>query len=310
MANPQADLILRHIRELATNPSERLVSDGELLRRFTGQGDEGAFTTLVQRHGLMVLRVSQRILHHTHDAEDVFQATFMVLARKASAVSWHDSVANWLYEVTYRLSREAKAAAARRQRHESRAARACAGQPAEITLSEALTALDEELNRLPPKYRMPLVLSCLQGATQEEAARQLGCSLATFKRRLERGREMLHGRLARRGLTLSAGLAAAELSRGMVSAVPPALITSTVRAGLALAAGHALGTGATSVKAPILADAFIHGMAMTKVKVVVALMLATCLLAGGAAISVRLAVAKKQPTEPGAGPADKDGPLR
>ena len=100
MANSQADLILHHIRELATNPSERLVSDGELLRRFTGQGDEGAFATLVQRHGLMVLRVSQRILHHTHDAEDVFQATFMVLARKASAVSWHDSVANWLYEVT------------------------------------------------------------------------------------------------------------------------------------------------------------------------------------------------------------------
>src|SRR5438552_10043016 len=179
MANSQADLILHHIRELATNRSERLVSDRELLRRFTGQGDEGAFATLVQRHGLMVLRISQRILHHTHDAEDVFQATFMVLARKASAVSWHDSVANWLYEVTYRLSREAKAAAARRQRHESRAARRCAGQPAEITLSEALTALDEELNRLPPKYRMPLVLSCL------------------------RGREMLHGRLARRGLTLS-----------------------------------------------------------------------------------------------------------
>ncbi|HLJ96393.1 MAG TPA: RNA polymerase sigma factor, partial [Gemmataceae bacterium] len=207
MAVTPANSILAFIRSLATTEANRHAPDRELLRRFVVEHDQLAFATLVQRHGPMILSLCRRLLGNWHDAEDVFQATFLVLARKSGVRVWHDSIGNWLYLVAYRLARRAQDGAVRRSALESRAvAREQADPDAEITWRELQGVLDEELTRLPLKYREPIVHCCLEGATRDEAARQLGWPLGTLKKRLERGREMLRSRLARRGITLSAAL--------------------------------------------------------------------------------------------------------
>src|SRR5207245_3650142 len=171
-------------------------------------------------------------LHHTQDAEDVFQATFLVLARKAGSVRWRPSVGNWLYEVAYRLASEAKGKAARRRVHEQRAAKVIKPEPAsEAVWGELCAVLDEELRRLPMRFRTPLLLCYLQGRTRDQAARELGWSLRTLDRRLERGREQLRIRLTRRGVTLSAALLATGLLHSTTTAAVPALLAApTVKA--------------------------------------------------------------------------------
>src|SRR6266480_335314 len=155
---------------------------------------------LVRRHGPMVLRVCQRLLHNWHDAEDVCQATFLVLASKAASGHWQASVAGWLHQVAYHLARKAQAAAVRRGVHERHVVdRPVPDLLETITGRELQAVLDEELARLAEKYRAPLVLCYLEGATRDEAARQLGWALGTLKSRMERGRELLRIRLARRG---------------------------------------------------------------------------------------------------------------
>src|SRR5262245_34356888 len=204
-------LLLRQIRRL-TEAAHGPLSDRELLARFAGRRDEAAFEAVVRRHGLMVLRVCQRALGNSPDAEDVFQATFLVLARKAAALRWQPSVGTWLYEVASRLCHKTQAAAARRRVHEGRApSRPPADPSAEITCREAQAVLDEELNHLPSRYRAPLVLCYLEGLTRDEAARQLSWSLGTLKRRLEQARARLRGRLTRRGVAPAAALSAALL---------------------------------------------------------------------------------------------------
>jgi RNA polymerase sigma factor (sigma-70 family) len=147
--------------------------------------------------------VCRRVLHEEHDAEDVFQATFLILARKAGARDWKESIGNWLYQVAYRLAVRLRRQAGRRQKHEQQAAPRHSADPlAEITLREAQTALDEELSLLPQALRAPILLCCLEGETRDEAAQHLGWSVSTLKRRLERARELLRVRLRRRGLTI------------------------------------------------------------------------------------------------------------
>src|SRR5262245_22473753 len=245
MPTHHPSLLLRHLRKLAA-PSDDTVSDRELLHRFAERRDEGAFTTLMRRHGPMVLRVCRRVLPHGPDAEDAFQATFLTLARKAGAVRWHDSAAGWLYGVARNTARRARDAAARRAHRERRApARAGADPLAEMSARELLGALDEELSRLPQKYREPLVLCYLEGAARDEAAQRLGCPLGTLKGRLERGKERLRAALARRGLSLPAALAATLLGRGAADgAVPTPLARATLRAAALTtpaAAGFTLG---------------------------------------------------------------------
>jgi RNA polymerase sigma factor (sigma-70 family) len=224
-------LLLRHLRHLA-GPCDDTVSDCELLHRFTERRDEVAFASLMRRHGPMVLRVCRRVLPYGPDAEDAFQTTFLTLARKAGAVRWHDSAAGWLYGVASNTARRARDAAARRAHHECSApARVSADPLAEMSARELLGVLDEELSRLPEKYREPLVLCYLEGAAREEAAQRLGCPLGTLKGRLERGKERLRLALARRGLSLPAALGALLLGEGAADgAVPAPLARSTLRA--------------------------------------------------------------------------------
>jgi RNA polymerase sigma factor (sigma-70 family) len=221
--------ILRHVRTLL-NPCAT-AADGELLRRYLNRRDEDAFAHLVARHGPMVLSVCRAVLRHRQDAEDVFQAAFLVLARRGSAIVKQDSLASWLHGVAYRLALKARTSAARRQARESMAPPAVASMPGDdLTWGEVRALLHEELARLPEQFRAPLLLCHLAGLTRDEAARRLGWPATTLKGRLDRGRKLLHDRLARRGLALATALGAAALARTATAALPAALVSAAVRA--------------------------------------------------------------------------------
>jgi len=252
MARASQSALLGQVRKLVAAGTLVRLSDAELLHKFAADHDETAFATLVQRHGAMVLGVCRRMAGNTHDAEDAFQATFMVLARNAGARYWQASIGGWLYAVAYRVASRIRVNA-RRLPLENRMSRRAATDPlSEITGRELLQFLDEELQRLPEKYRTPLVLCYLQEATRDEAARRLGCPLGTLKSRLERGRELLRRRLGARGVTLPATMLAAALSSEQIgSAVPGCLIGASVRAALSFASGNA---SIVSTKAALLAQ--------------------------------------------------------
>src|SRR6516164_2998681 len=232
--------ILRAVRNLAQKHDDG-ASDRELLARFVAQRDQDAFTTLVRRHGPMVMGVGLRVMHHHQDAEDVCQATFLLLARKAKTTAWRDTIANWLYEVAHNLARKARDAASRRSVHENRApVKAPTDALGEITLRDLKAVLDEELTRLPKKYRAPILLCCLEGKARDEAARCLGWKLTVVKDRLQQGRERLRRRLARRGLALGTALASIWLLDGGVRAAAPMLSARAIaRAALSLSNGKA-----------------------------------------------------------------------
>lgn len=281
MTGGQRPSILGYLREHTPADNNNLASDRDLLRQFAGCRDEDAFAALVRRHGALVLGVCRRVLGNEQDAEDACQATFLVLVRKAGVVRWRQSVAGWLYRTASHLALRTKRAAARRHSHEGRVQPRPPGDPlAEIGLREFQQALDEELARLPEKYRAPLVLCCLEGASRDEAAQQLGWPLQTLKSRLERGRELLRKRLARRGVTLSAALAAVTLGQdGVQAAIPGALANRTARAALLFAAGRPA-AGQVSARVMGLAEGILKQMLTTKLTFAAALLLAAAAVPG------------------------------
>jgi RNA polymerase sigma factor (sigma-70 family) len=279
MAQAQLGTVLRHIHRLAGAPFLDDLDDGELLERFTARGEETAFATLVRRHGPVVLGVCRRVLRQRADVEDAFQATFLVLFRRAVALRRSGSLANWLYTVAYHVALRARADGARRQRHERAApAGRREEQGADAIWSDLQPVLDEELARLPDKYRAPVVLCHLQGKTNEEAARLLGCPAGTVKGRLSRAREMLRARLARRGITLSAAALAAFLAGRAAAAVPAALLAAAVRMTVLVAGGMACPPAA------ILADGVLRASGPGKLKLVGALLLVVGILVGSAGV--------------------------
>jgi RNA polymerase sigma factor (sigma-70 family) len=207
------------------------LSDGQLLRRFVAQREEAAFAQLVCRHGGMVLGVCRRVLGNPHDAEDAFQATFLVLARKAGSIRQHQALSGWLFAVAHRLALRLRAEDSRRRTHENQAALSRPEALADLSASDLRAVLDEELSRLPDKYRTAVALCYLQEKTQEEAARCLGCTVGTVNGQLKRARELLRVRLGRRGLGLpAAGLA--FLAAEAASAAPRRLVEAVARAAL------------------------------------------------------------------------------
>ncbi|MFO0965006.1 MAG: sigma-70 family RNA polymerase sigma factor [Gemmataceae bacterium] len=285
-----AGVVLRYIDGiLAVHGRDRL-TDRELLTRFVERRDEAAFRALLERHGPMVLGVCERVLRRSTDVDDVFQATFLVLLKKAGAGRWGDSVAGWLHEVACRLARRANVEAAQRGKKESRRRIERSGDPfRDITLREAQAILHEELHRLAPDVQAPLVLCYLECATQDEAARRLGWSLRTLKRRLQRGRALLLRRLTRRGLTLSVVLATTLLTPNLTRA---ALVAATLRKAVDMATGNA---GALSARVATFLDSVVASAFLAKAKAITAaLVLVGALGALGAVVG---GAGKPSPTE-------------
>ncbi len=221
-------------------PAERspgAAADGALLQRYTEQRDQAAFRELVLRHGSMVLSVCQRVLRDRHDAEDAYQATFLVLARKAATITRPEVLGNWLHGVAYRVASKLKVQMARRRAVEAKAAVTASSEPAlQAAWQDVHAVLDEELNALPEAYRSSLVLVYLEGKTHEEAAQLLGCPVGSMSWRLQHGRELLRRRLQKRGLIVTGALLLLALAPGAAPA-SEALVEGAVN----LAAADALG---------------------------------------------------------------------
>ena len=279
MATTPLGTVLDNLRRRVLRHDEAALTDGNLLECFVSRRDEAAFEALLRRHGPMVLGVCRRILRNEADAEDAFQATFLVLVKKAASVRPRGMVGNWLYGVAHSTALKARAMSRRRSAKE----RAAAVRPrpeADAETRERLHALlDQELKVLPDKYRAAIVLCYLEGKSLKEAAGQLGCPMGTVGTRLARGRALLARRLARRGLTLSAGALATALAPGAASAaMPPALVNSTIKAALLTAAGQAAAAGPVSARVAALTEGMVRTMLLAKLKLTTACALAVCAL--------------------------------
>jgi RNA polymerase sigma factor (sigma-70 family) len=287
LAENSVSPVLRFVRRLAGGP-DTVSTDGQLLGRLTDGRDSAALAALMGRYGPLVLGVCRRVLGNAHDAEDAFQATFLVLVRKAATVRRRDALGPWLHGVALRVARKAQASAVRRRVRERRVAPAAAADPGDdLARGDLRGVLDEELSRLPARYREPLVLCYFEGRTKEQAARQLGCPAGTVSARLARGRERLRVRLTRRGLAPCLALAGAGfLAHEAPAAVPPALLARTVRGVLQLAAGRAADPVLLSGQAAALADGVTRSMFRTKLSIAAALVLALG-VAGGVGVRAR-----------------------
>jgi RNA polymerase sigma factor (sigma-70 family) len=269
MANKPLNGVLQHVRKLAAIQAARDAADQQLLQRFVRSSDEAALTVLIERHAPMVLGVCRRALGCMHDAEDACQATFLVFSRKAATIRKTTALGSWLHAVALRVTANLKRERARRERRERNLHSRSISNPAdEVSWAEVQTALDEELERLPERYRAVLILCYLQGKTRDEAADQLGISAGALHGLLERGRKLLAARLTRRGFALSAGLFGMALSEG----IAPASLTSTQvlatsQASSLFALGKPVGE---TVSATVLqlSQHVLKGMFMTKLKIV------------------------------------------
>lgn len=260
------DCVLRHVRRVAVTSEAATLGDGQLLERYLSRRDEAAFEALVHRHGGMVLGVCRRILKNPHDADDAFQATFLVLVRKAACIRPSSMVGNWLYGVACRTASKARASRGKRQSKERAAPLSLPS--AERSPCDIDEVIDREVARLPDKYRAPLLLCDLEGRTRREAAQRLGWPEGTVATRLAHGRRLLARRLARHGLPVAAGVLALPLSAA--AALPAPLVTGTLRF-----AARAISGQTASIPAHLLAlsQGVIKSMFLTKLKLVTVLAL-------------------------------------
>jgi RNA polymerase sigma factor (sigma-70 family) len=259
--------VLRKLRQILRRDASAGLPDAQLLEGFVARGDDAAFAALVGRHGPMVLAVCQRVLGNRDDAADAFQASFLVLARRAAAIRKPEALSSWLYGVAYRVALKMKATAGQRRQREQQMAMSSAQVPPDPAWQEVLTGLDEEMQRLPEKHRRPLVLCFLEGMSQEEAAALLGWPRGTLRRRLDRGRELLRQRLTRRGLTLGAA-AVATLSAARALAVPVTLdlARSLAAAAVLFAVRKPLPAGLLSPAIVALAEGVLKTMIVAKLR--------------------------------------------
>jgi RNA polymerase sigma factor (sigma-70 family) len=286
----------RHVRMLFNVGTVGGLTDGQLLEWFTEQSGETAelaFAALVDRHGPMVLGVCRSVLRDPHDADDAFQATFLVLMRRAGSLWVRDSLGPWLHQVAYRVASSAHSAATRRRRHERRAAELAGPGVREEERDDLGDVLHNEVNRLPWGCRVAVVLCYFEGLSPEQAAQRLGCPVGTVQSRLARGRERLRSRLTRRGLSpaLGAGVAAESAQ----ASPPVALVEATIRAAMPSAAV----SGAVSPSVIRLTQGVLRSMFLIKMRTVAASLLTIAVLAAGAGSMLRGMLATGPPPELG-----------
>jgi RNA polymerase sigma factor (sigma-70 family) len=289
--------VLPYLRWIVGAETTDALDDALLLERFLRAQDEAAFAALLKRHGPMVLGVCRRVLNDADDADDAFQATFFVLVRKAAAIGKREALGSWLYKVAYRTALRARSAASRRRAEERKVAAMPASEIEPDRLwSDVRPLLDEELDRLPEKYRTPMVLCYLEGKTKEEAARELGWPAGTVSGRLARARELLRRRLSGRGVTATAGaLTAAVLENSASASVPMPLAMSTLQAAVLIAAGKSAAAGAIAAPAVALTEGVVQAMFVTKMKIAALLVAAVAVLGTSAGMMTYQALAGDDP---------------
>jgi RNA polymerase sigma factor (sigma-70 family) len=279
MAAGNLNRVIRHLRSVLERQAAAGIKDGDLLKYYVQQRDEAAFETLVRRHGPMVMGVCRRVLHNLHDAEDAFQATFLVLVRKASTLLSPNTVSNWLYGVAYRTAQEAKRTARRRREKEASMVRR--NQTQEDSWTDVRPVLDQELERLPDKYRAVVVLCDLEGKTRKEAARHLGWPEGSVAGRLARGRVLLATRLTKRGVALSGGALAAILSQNGSGCARASVVSATIKAASLFAAGQAATAEVISARVAALTEGVLKTMLLTKLKTAMAVLLVVAVVGVG-----------------------------
>jgi RNA polymerase sigma factor (sigma-70 family) len=289
--------IIDHLRSALMRRDGAGLTDGQLLASFTATRDEAAFVALVRRHGRMVLGLCRRILQNEHDAEDAFQATFLVLARKAGSVQPREAVGNWLYGVAYRTALEARTVNARRRGKERQLRDMPERAVSSGELAELREVLDHELSRLPDKYRLPMVLCELEGRSRQEVARHLGLPEGTLSSRLATGRKLLAKRLVRYGPEFSGAALAAVLAESAAAALPAGLASLTAKAAIMVT----IGPGAVSASVLALAEGVVKAMWISKLKAASTLVLTVAALVatGAAGIGYRVIAGEqdKPPSE-------------
>jgi len=296
--------LLRQLQTLYNLGSIKDLTDGQLLERFATDVDEVAelaFAALVERHEALVWRVCRAIVRDDHDAEDAFQATFLVLLRRARSLWVRDSLGPWLHQVAHRTASCLRRTVIRRRKHERRCAASDATRSVEVGTPrdpDREAAIHEEVNRLPEKYRAPVVLCDLEGRTHQEAARFLGWPIGTVKSRQSKGRAQLRDRLSRRGLGLAVAEAVVEsLKQTAHAAIPMELSRGTVNAAMQQA-GRLLAGFVVSAQALALSRGTLRAMLWTRLRFLAVAALAVGIASGGAMIYVR----------GHRGPAPKDDP--
>jgi RNA polymerase sigma factor (sigma-70 family) len=294
MATAPVGTLLRHIQKLAAGRGAPHWTDRQLLDDFAARRDQAAFAALVARHGPLVLRVCRRVLHHEQDAEDAFQAAFLVLARNTGSIRKPEALAGWLHGVAYRTAMKAKRSAARRRHHEARQQTLPPRAAASPTWDDVQAVLDEEIQRLPESFRVAFVHCALEGKTVPEAAAELGVKEGTLSSRLTRARQRLQRQLARRGIKLAALLAALSVAESTAPAgVPAGLARAAVRSGLLVAAGEpAAGVIPSHVAA--LAAGVTRAMFLTRVKIAVIALFAAGLFAAAGVLTHQALAAREQ----------------
>jgi RNA polymerase sigma factor (sigma-70 family) len=286
MAQSRWGTVLHYLRKVTAPGAVAELSDDQLLGRFINGRDEAAFTEMVERHGPLVLGVCQRVLHHDQDAEDAFQATFLVLERRAAQIVKRESLGSWLYGVALRIAGKAKAVKTRRRLHERRVPAIAATNPvSDMIWRDLAPVLDEEIGRLPRVHRAAFVLCCLEGKTVTAAARQLGWPRGTVATQLARARQRLRTQLTRRGLALSAGLVVTLSAHKAAAALPPNLIDATVKGALLFAAGKSVATGALSASVTAMAEGALQTMLVTKLTIATVILFVAAVVGGSGAVA-------------------------
>ena len=261
----QSGLVLGQIQRLFSRGTVSGLSEGQLLARYVGERDELAFEAIVSRNGPMVLGICRRLLDDPNDVEDAFQATFLVLVKRAGSLRDRDLLANWLHGVALRVAtRSRRDRTSRRIRDRTVDREKVVLDTNDDDRDELRTELDAEVARLPAKFQTPIVLCYFEGLTHDQAAERLRCPVGTIRSRMAKGRELLRSRLTRRGLSPTPSFLAIGPISGVSPSVPPALLARTIAVATSMVAGRSLMTGVTSTSVMSLTQGVLRTMSLTK----------------------------------------------
>jgi RNA polymerase sigma factor (sigma-70 family) len=288
--------VIDHLRGAALVAGDSDLTDGQLLDCFISRRDEAAVAAIVRRHGPMVWGVCRRMLRDYHDAEDAFQATFLVLVRKATSIVRKEMVGSWLYGVAHQTARKARATTAKRQAREKHVSELPepAVMPEPGPRQDLGHLLDQELTRLPDKYRIAVILCDLQGKPRKQVAGQLKIPEGTLSSRLTTARTMLAKRLARHGLPVSAGALVVVMShRAAAACVPASVVTSTIKTATIVAAGTPA-AGVASINVAALTEGVLKSMLVAKLKLATVLLVAVSTIGLSTAVILYAAPASDQ----------------